>query len=57
MKILHVKLKVSSEIKKKSFNPSTSMSDQDRISPPNINTMSSRQVMRIYKNISKGMIS
>ena len=28
------------------------MSDQDRISPNNINTISNRQVMRIKKNIS-----
>ena len=28
------------------------MSDQDRISPNNINTISSRQVMRIEKKIS-----
>ena len=28
------------------LNPLTSMSDQDRISPYNINTISSRQVMR-----------
>ena len=33
------------------------MSDQVRISPYNINTISSRQVMRIKKNISKGIIS
>ena len=33
-------------------NPLTPMSDQDRISPNNINTISSRQVMRIKKNIS-----
>ena len=32
--------------------PLTPMSDQDRISPYNINTMSSRQVMRIKKKIS-----
>ena len=31
-------------------NPSTVMRDQDRISPYNINTISSRQVMRIKKN-------
>ena len=30
----------------------TPMSDQDRISPYNINTISSRQVMRIKKNIN-----
>ena len=33
-------------------NPSTVMRDQDRISPNNINTISSRQVMRIKKNIN-----
>ena len=33
------------------------MSDQERISPYNINTISSRQVMRIKKNISRGIIS
>ena len=33
-------------------NPLTPTSDQDRISPSNINIMSSRQVMRIKKNIS-----
>ena len=31
----------------KSFNPLTPTSDQDRISPYNITTISSRQVMRI----------
>ena len=34
------------------INPLTAMSDQDRISPYNINTISSRQVMRIKKNIN-----
>ena len=33
-------------------NPSTAMSDQDRISHYDINTLSSRQVMRIKKNTS-----
>ena len=33
-------------------NPLTPMSDQDRISPYNINTILSRQVMRIKKNIN-----
>ena len=28
------------------------MSDQDRISPYNINTISIRQVMRLWKNVS-----
>ena len=34
------------------FNPLTLMSDQYRISPYNINTISSRQVMRIKKSIN-----
>ena len=34
--------------------PLTPRSDQDRISPYNINTISSRQVMRIKKNINLG---
>ena len=33
------------------------MSDQDRISPYNIKTISIRQVMRIKKNVNKGIIS
>ena len=33
------------------------MSDQDRISPYHINTISTRQVMRIKKNINIGIIS
>ena len=33
----------------------TPMSDQDRISPYNINTISSRQVMRIKKNIQEDL--
>ena len=32
-------------------NPKTPISDQDRISPYNINTISSRKGMRIKKNI------
>ena len=39
------------------INPFTPTSDQDRISPNNINTISSRQVMRIEKNINHGIIS
>ena len=39
------------------LNPFTPTSDQDRISPYNINTLSSRQVMRIEKNINHGIIS
>ena len=34
------------------IDPLTTMSDQDRISPYNINTTSSRQVMRIKKNLN-----
>ena len=37
-------------------NPSTPMSDQDRISPYNIFTISCWQVMRIKKNINLGII-
>ena len=39
------------------FKPLTPMSDQDKISPYNIDTISSRQVMRIKKNINQGIIS
>ena len=38
------------------FNPSTPISDQDRISLYNINTISSGQVMRTKKNINSGII-
>ena len=34
------------------FNPLTLMSDRYRVSPYNINTISSRQVMRIKKSIN-----
>ena len=37
--------------------PFTPTSDQDRISPYKINTISSREVMRIEKNINHGIIS
>ena len=33
------------------------MSDQDKISPYNINTISSRQVMSLKKNINEGIIN
>ena len=39
------------------FNPLTPMSDQDRTSPYNINTISCRQVMRINTNINQGIFS
>ena len=38
------------------FNPLTPMSDQDRISPYNINTISSTQVMRKKKISAKGSL-
>ena len=41
----------------KCLNPLIPMSDQDRISPYNINTISGRQVMRIKKNINWGNTS
>ena len=37
-------------------NPLTPMSDEDRISPNNIHTISSRQVVRIKKYINLGII-
>ena len=42
---------------KRNINPFTPTSDQDRISPYNVNTISSRQVMRIEKNINHGIFS
>ena len=35
--------------------PFTAMSDQERISPNNINTKSSKLVMRIKKNVNRGL--
>ena len=40
------------KLKPWTFNPLTPTSDQDRISPYNINSISSRQVMRITKNMN-----
>ena len=40
-----------------SYPPLTPMSDQEKISPYNINPISSRQVMRIKKDIIQGIIS
>ena len=37
-------------------NPLTPISDQDRISPYDINTISSRQVMRIKKISVRGLL-
>ena len=39
-----------------SFNLLTPMSDQDRISPYNINKISSRQVIRIKKIVIRGLL-
>ena len=39
-----------------STNPLTCMSDQERISPYNINTISSRLVMKNKKNITRGLL-
>ena len=39
------------------LDPFTPTSEQDRISPYNINTISCRQVMRIEKNVNHGIIS
>ena len=39
------------------INPLTLMSDQDRISPYNIKTISTREVMRIQKTMNLGLIS
>ena len=41
----------------KGLNPFTPTSDQARISPYKINTISSRQVMRTEKNVNHGIIS
>ena len=38
------------------LNPLTSVSDQERISPYNINTLPIRLVMRLKKNINLGII-
>ena len=38
------------------FNPSSPMSDQDRISPYNVITISSRQVIRIKKILIRGLL-
>ena len=39
------------------FSPLTPRSDQDRISPYNTNTISTRQVMRVKKTINLGIVS
>ena len=40
------------DVRIKRVNPLTPMSDQDKISPYNIHTISRRQVMRVKKNIN-----
>ena len=48
---------IISKVLRSQVNPLTPMSDEDRISPNSINTILSRQVMRIKKYISLGIIS
>ena len=48
---------IISKVLRSQVNPLTPMSDEDRISPYNINTISSRQVVRIKKYINLGIIS
>ena len=36
--------------------PLTPISDQDKISPHNIKTISSRQVMTVKKNLNQGLL-
>ena len=43
------------KLTERTVNPLTPMSDQDRISPYYINTISCRQVMRIKSNINYGI--
>ena len=47
---------IISKVIRSQFNPLTPMSDEDRISPNSINTILSRQVVRIKKYISLGII-
>ena len=49
---LYVDARSINQEKKRHVNPLTPTSDQDIISPCNINTVSNRQVMRINKHIS-----
>ena len=51
------KKKNDATVVQRGLNPSTLMGDQHRISPYNINTISSRQVMRNKKNITYGISS
>ena len=48
---------IISKVLRSQVNPLTPMSDEDRISPNRINTISSRQVVRIKKYINLGIIS
>ena len=48
---------IISKVLRSQVNPLTPMSDEDRISSNRINTISSRQVVRIKKYINLGIIS
>ena len=48
---------IISKVIRSQVNPLTPMSDEDRISPNSINIILSRQVVRIKKYISLGIIS
>ena len=52
-----LKMMISRPVLGWALNLLTPMSDQDRISPFNINKISTRYVMRIKKNINLGIIS
>ena len=45
------------KLEREFLNPLTPMSDQDRISPYNTYTISTKEVMRIKKNINLGTVS
>ena len=45
------------KLEREFLNPLTPMSDQDRISPYNTYTTSTKEVMRIKKNINLGTVS
>ena len=52
--LTEVLTKVKKKVLFRGINLLTSLSDQDRISPYNINTISSRQVMEINNNTNWG---
>ena len=57
LSLSNIKYRFNNKDKILYINLFTPTSDQDRISPYNIGTISSRQVMRIEKNINYGIIS